>query len=251
MIRQARLFLGAISFLSIIPTGHSRYLRGDSLSRAAGYFPAVGLLIGLFAAAFIPLLDRMFTGQITNALIVLFVVLVTGALHIDGLADTSDGLVSRATPEKRLLIMRDGASGPAGIAAVTMVLLIKFAMLSATGGTMRLIAVVVSLTVARWPIVILAWRLKPVGSEGLGAHFAGRMGAAELSISSAVALAATATAVYLGGPAYLALLPVVALGTLALGLMSARMVGGITGDLLGAAVETTEVLILAVFAILG
>ncbi len=245
MVEQMKLFLASVSFLSIMPTGINRRLSADKLAASAVYFPAAGLLIGTMALFLALALDRVLAPPAADALLVLFLTVTTGGLHLDALADTIDGFAGGESKAARLKIMRQGASGPFGVSAVTLVLLLKYAFLSALAGPVRLLALLTVPGMARWPMVWLAWLLPPARRGGLGRLFAQRT---RWFDTAGAGLQATGVCIYLAwllNPGYLLLLPLL----LALALLSAwlskALLGGVTGDTLGATVELSEVVLLA------
>src|SRR5258706_5627486 len=103
----------ALGFLTILPMRVNNIQPGD-LGRAAGWFPVVGLLLGLVLSASNWLLLRVFPPALAGGLVVALWAALTGGLHLDGLADCGDGLLASATPERRLEIMRDPRLGAFG-----------------------------------------------------------------------------------------------------------------------------------------
>src|SRR5882672_10653508 len=119
MIKGLRDLLSAFQFMTKLPLP-SASSEPEQLSRAAKFFPVVGLVIGLGAAA----LNWVLSGRVSRSVIALMVltylVLIAGALHEDGLADVADGFGGGWTKEKILLIMRDSRIGSFGAVAVTL-----------------------------------------------------------------------------------------------------------------------------------
>jgi adenosylcobinamide-GDP ribazoletransferase len=243
-------FREAVGFLSVLPVGAAGAAPAEEFARSAAFFPAVGLLIGAGCLAVTAVFDGLVGQGPANALVLLFLVLITGGLHIDALADTADGFAGSRPPERRLEIMRSGASGPIGVAIVTGVLLLKFSLLSGLGGGERAAALLLAPLLARWPMVVLAWALPPVRTEGLGRAFAGRIKIIDLAIATGFVVAAAAGTIYLWDYRYFALVPTLVLATVAVGTMSRRLLGGVTGDTLGATVELSEAALLGIFLVI-
>jgi len=216
-------------------------LRGElpAISRAAGWFPIVGALVGAGAGA-IGWLARPTLGPTVAAILAIaLLVVATGALHQDGLADCADGLGIRADRQRRLAVMRDSTIGTFGALA----LLVWFALIvSAVAGVDRdhgwrtLIAIGAS---SRWAALIHARATTPARSDGLGAGFAVTTpGLAFATITAALVTLAAAGFVdgllaMWGAAAVALLLAVWARGTL----------GGRTGDTLGATVAIAEAVV--------
>lgn len=250
-MRQLKHLLASIGFLSIVPIGSSAKSASDELARAAAYFPVTGLFIGAIGMSLTAALDQVLPGPATNALIVLYLVVITGGFHLDALADTIDGFVGGKNVKQRLSIMREGASGPIGVAAVTLTLLLKFTFLNSLTGSFRLLAILTVPALARWPMVWLAWRLPAVRRSGLGFVFAGRIGKIDVIGAGLTTGLICAYLSFLLGPLILVLLPVLALLAMGYTWVNDALIGGVTGDTLGATVELTEVILLLAIGLLA
>ena len=126
-------FWSAFQFLTIIPLGRSSEFRPES---TIPWFPVVGFCLGLFLALFNLLALSFWPAQTVAVLDVLLLVCVTGALHLDGVADAADGMLGTRPREKALEIMKDSRVGAMGLVAVVSVLAVKWAGMYAvlTGG---------------------------------------------------------------------------------------------------------------------
>jgi adenosylcobinamide-GDP ribazoletransferase len=129
MMRELRLFFTALAFFTRIPC--TRWASADEkdLNLAARYFPWVGVLVGAVAAATFWICCRFLPQDISVALSMVMTLLLTGAFHEDGLADTVDGLGGGWTREQALTIMKDSRIGSYGAIALVMALLLKFVTL--------------------------------------------------------------------------------------------------------------------------
>jgi len=173
--------------------------------------------------------------------LITFPVLLTGGLHLDGFSDFCDGFFSGKTREEVLKIMRDSRIGVWGALGVALILFWKWELLASLAG--RGSALILSLTASRWAQVVLAYFLPYANPKGgLGELVAKKVGVRELIGASAFL---TVVIFFQGGRGvlcFLALLPFLG----GVGLAFSRRVGGITGDLLGAASEATEVFVLLI-----
>lgn len=250
MISQLKLLLGALSFLSIIPIPGAGKLSTKELGRTAAYFPVAGLIIGALAAAVALALDQALPTQAANALVVLFLVVISGGLHLDGLADSVDALAGGRTKAKRLSIMHGGASGPLGVAAVTLALLLKYSFFNNLTHDARIVAVMAVPSLSRWPMVLMAWQLPSARKSGLGRIFAEQTRIVEVVIATAAAAGVCAAVAGRLGWRYIMISPLLALVAWAAGRWTKRMVGGVTGDTLGATVEVAEIMLILAFGLL-
>lgn len=235
----------AVGFLTAIPVNTDAPQPGD-LGRAALWFPLVGLGLGAVLAAVFYGLSFVFQPFLVSALIVTLWAALTGGLHLDGLADCCDGLLSTTTRERRLEIMRDPRLGSFGVIGLVLVLILKvwaftFATLDAPATHVLLLLFAPSL--ARWLILPVA--LQPQARPGgMGADFAAGLSPLLLVLAALVPVGLIA----LGGLRFI-IAAVIALLTTGLIILFARSrLGGVTGDVFGLTVELSELVILLVFA---
>ncbi len=125
-----REFLNALRFMTIVPVPSSDAIAPDWLSRCARYFPVVGIGVGLVSAVVLLLADRIWGPVVGSLLAVAASIVVTGALHEDGLADTADGLGGGSSVEKRLAIMKDSRIGAFGTLALAFSLSLRVTALA-------------------------------------------------------------------------------------------------------------------------
>ena len=234
-----------------MPVGGDGLTPVDGLVRAAAFFPVVGFGIGGISWAIMEAAGVSLGQSAGAALVLLWMLLVTGGLHLDGLADTVDGIAGGRTRKRRLEIMRSGSSGPIGIAAVVGLLLLKYSLIAGADESKLWAALLLAPAFARWSIVVLAWASAPVRREGLGYLFAGRIERMDLAFATAVVALPAVVAVYLWGYTYLAPPAVAILSTWGGVVLFRRLLGGVTGDTLGATIEVTEAAVLAAYLFWG
>lgn len=236
-------FFIAWQFLTAIPSPLRREASAGELGRSQVYFPLVGLVLGLIVAGLDWLLGVVFPAVVVSVLIVIALVIATGALHLDGFIDTCDGVVGGGTPERRLAIMRDARVGSFGVVGACCLLLLKYASLVALAGGARTGALIVAPVLSRWAMVYALFAYpyaRADGGKGTAFHEEARWW--RLALATMVALVCSAV---LFGPAGLALLLGAWLVTAALSSYIRARLGGLTGDSYGAVNETIEVAVLA------
>ena len=176
-----------------------------------------------------------------DALLVAGLALCTGGLHLDGLADTADGLYGGHTPERRLEIMRDSRVGSFGVLGVTLVLLIQFAALEGLRSPWRVPALIVFPVLGRAAMVGTIAGFPYARAQGLGVIFR-RYGAGWPLIAAELSSLAIAIVCFSGSGA--ALWGASLFFALAAGWLMTRRLGGLTGDCYGAICELTQILVL-------
>jgi len=235
----------ALAFLTLLPLGRLELDERD-VARGALLFPVVGALVGTAVALVGIGLENTLTPFLAAGVAIAFEALVTGGIHLDGLADASDGLGAR-TRERALKIMGEGPVGAFGATSLVFDLLLKtgaIAVLLAADDTLVLVAA--ALALGRAAPLLLAWALPYARSgEGSGRILTDRTPA--WSLGGGLALALVLVTALLGLRA-VALLTGAAMATLLVAVAARQRLGGVTGDVLGAGIElaTTGSLLAAV-----
>jgi adenosylcobinamide-GDP ribazoletransferase len=232
----------AIRFITIVPVGRSDLFEPKNL---IPFFPVVGLLIGVALALFDQLVLRVWPAPAAAVLDVVFLVVMTGAFHLDGLGDAADGLFSHRPREKALLIMKDSRVGIMGLVAVVCVLALKWAGLAHLG-EQRMLALIVVPALARAGM-IFGIRFLPYGRPegGTGHSFFDE----PLELKAFIWLLVPVGLSLLMGWRGILLILVFGGLTAATLLFYRRQMACVTGDMLGAMTEVSEaVLFLALAA---
>ena len=229
--------LAALEFLTIIRLHRFRPVSAETLARAQVFYPLVGLLLGGILVGADWLLGYGLPAGPRGVLLLALLALLTCGLHLDGLADTFDGLLGGQERERRLAIMRDPRIGSFGVTALVLTLLLKWSALASLLAADEWRAVLLGPLLGRCAIVALAAAVPYARPDGLGSGF--HAAARGLPVVVA-AIAALVGALLVGGVPGLALLAATVLTPLLLGWWSQRAIGGATGDLYGAACELTE-----------
>ena len=239
-------FFQALTFLTVLPgpryTSESdQPFDAAEWGRSAVWYPAVGLIIGIFLTLLAAGATRIFSNSVAPVLVVIGWAWITGGLHLDGLADCCDGMFASVSKERRLEIMRDPRMGAFGGIGLVLILLLKTAAIASTQGKL---AYVNSIDLS-FALLLVAKR-RSARPGGMGDAFARGIGP----------FAFVAGALLLIALMFLDSNPFRAAGALAAALAATVIVilfarsrlGGMTGDVLGLTVEISEVAVLLVYA---
>lgn len=236
-----RAAAGAVSFLTRIPVARWVAIGGDDVARGAVLFPLVGAGIGALVAVVVVELDARLTALVAAGLAVMIEALVTGAIHLDALADSADGL-GAASRERALEIMREPTIGAFGAIALLLDLVVKIAALAAISlGPDVILAVSAAYTLGRTAPLGLGWALPYARTEGGSGSVLTEGG----GISRALGLGlGVGLAIATLGERGIVLVGAAALAAALVGLAARHRLGGVTGDVLGASTELTTTLAL-------
>lgn len=228
VIDALRDVASAFAFLTVLP---ARWFTSEQPGRIFAWFPLVGLAIGLLLAgvaslAFLP-------PDVTRFVTLAAWVVLTGGLHLDGFADSCDGLLATTTPERRLEIMKDPRAGSWAVAGVVVLLLGKWAAL----GSIAPVWLIAPPVAGRWAMALAVCAFPNARPGGMGAYMRAGLGRLQIVVAT---VSAAIVAVALGWQA------VVAIGAAfgaAMGIghwAAGRLGGGLTGDVYGALCELAE-----------
>jgi len=241
-------FLRALSFLTILPFGQSLSGEDRELAWSMAFFPCVGLLIGLILALGCYLFSFLFPMALTLWLTIGLLVVLTGGLHLDGLADTADGLASRGTKEKILEVMRDSRIGSFGVISLILLVGAKYLALSQISNSSIPYSLILMTVMGRGSMVLVCFRSAYARSgQGLAKPFAENLGYGEMALSSVSAFVIALLVMGIKG-----ILVFFGVGLFSLGYRHffSKKLSGVTGDILGAANELSELLSLILLIIL-
>lgn len=238
-----------IQFMTRYPIPMAIEFTATHFVRGMKWMPLVGLLAALPGALAFGLADAWLSREIAALFAVIMLITVTGGLHLDGIADTADGLFSYRSQERMLEIMRDSTLGANGVIALVLTILLKFVLLSHIPGEGALFAVLATPVLGR---TTLTWHSASARYarevQGIG-DYVNQMGPTQALAASAVSYGLLLVLLALFGVraalipavAMLLILPSIALGTLFAVYLKKRL-GGITGDTIGASIELSEML---------
>jgi adenosylcobinamide-GDP ribazoletransferase len=248
--RQVALFLVATQFLTRVPVPSASDFQPQWLRQSLRYFPLVGGFVGLANVAVWWLSSQWFPRTVAVGLMLALSLVLTGAFHEDGFADTCDGFGGGATRERTLAIMQDSRIGAFGAIGLVMLLGLKWSALVALPTAAFSVAVVTSHVVSRWYSIGLVRALPYARAEGEGKSrpFDGGLTAAQWLLSGVIGVAAVAIPALWSGPVENARLAIAAAVGCAAAAGTAlvaaahfkRRIGGYTGDCLGAVQQLSE-----------
>lgn len=222
----------ALAFLTRLPVPLPK---DPDLSRAAWAFPLVGLLVGGAAAGIRAAADQALPPLPATLLAIAVAVLITGALHEDGLADVADATGAHVDRARRLEILKDPRVGAFGATALILALVLVATSVAALDTTEAVKTLIVAHVLARWAILPVSKLLRPAKPGGAGSLL--RVRPAALAAATLIAAALTLAA---GAWPALVAAPATAAATAA---FLQKTLGGITGDGYGATAKLTEVVV--------
>lgn len=231
----------AISWLTVVPVSGPATVDRGTAGHAITLAPLIGLALGAVAAGTSWLLvSAGLTSLLAGLLTVGLLALVTRGMHLDGLADTVDGLGSYGPPQRAREIMKSGGAGPFGVAALIFAIAVQSVAFATLAEQQRWLALVLAVAAGRVAVVLACRTGIPAAPDaGFGALVAGTQSRAAVLIWPALAVVAAAAAV----PDNLWLGPIVVIAALALTLAitrhCVRRFEGLSGDILGTVVEIT------------
>jgi adenosylcobinamide-GDP ribazoletransferase len=227
-------FLAALQFLTILPIKrnfNSRQVGGSSI-----YFPLVGLCIGLLLAGLNYLLHFILPQTVINIFLVAILALCSGGLHLDGVADTFDGIAGHRSTERRLEIMRDSRIGGFGAIGLGMVILMEYILLNNIPGNVTWLVLILAPAVSRWCMVYAIAFFPYARPEGLGKAFKEAVTGKQFTVATLIAIV---LCIGLLGATGLIVLAGAWLATLFFSLYLSHLLKGLTGDTYGAINEIT------------
>jgi adenosylcobinamide-GDP ribazoletransferase len=244
-----RLFVLTLQFLTRIPINSDLKATEEDFAKGVVYFPFVGLIIGAFSLAVLIAASYVLRGVFSVICCLLAATAITGGLHIDGLADTCDGIFSSRTRDRMLEIMRDSRIGTNGTIAIVFDYLLKLSLLSMLSGKWLYLAVLLSPVAAKTLMVLLMKTSAYARSgPGLGGLYLEKQTWGRTVISAVIGTAIILLVSGLPGTAALGVCALVCF--LYRGFIYSKL-QGMTGDTLGAANELLEITFLLMTAVMA
>ena len=239
-------FLVGLQFLTRIRIVRQTVWTAEDFGRSTRFFPLVGLVLGIcYALAAWILISVLGMRALTAALLLTLPLLLTGGLHADGFMDTADGVFSGRERERKLEIMKDSRVGSFGVVAFVLPMFLQFALLLDMSPPLLVSVFFVMPIIGRMAMVLAVSCFPYARADGMGKTFA------DMADRRTVAIAAVTTSVLvipIGLLATLALVIGIVFSLLFCRWMTA-ILGGVTGDVYGAATVLTETIVLVVFSL--
>lgn len=248
-------FLAALSFLTIVPLPLRRKISPEEVGRSLHYFPLVGIIIGLILVGLKWLFVLYLPSAVVSGLLIAAMVLISGALHLEGFIDTCDGIAGHRTVEERLRVMHDSRVGAFGVIGAVLLLLVKYVSLSSVPEDWLTLTLLLVPLVSRWAMVYAVFAYPYARPSGLGLSFKQGASWQRLTLATIMTLAVVMLLLWwsginhplLGAPAILA---VIWLMVAVSGTYLKRKFSGLSGDTYGAINEVVEAGVLVTIIVL-
>lgn len=234
--------IAAFQFLTISPTLIKRMFTSQEMGRAVGWFPLVGVALGLSLYGVNYLAQSILPVSVSSAITLFAWVIFTRAFHLDGFMDTCDGLFGGWTPERRLEIMKDSRMGAFGVAGGVLVLITEYSALASS--TNLFPAIMLATTLGRWASPIVIYAFPYVREDGLGVEM--KRNVSIRHVIHATLIAGVTAWLVSGWLGFLLMLGAILTGLL-IALYAMRLLSGLTGDIYGTVTTLVEMLMLIVF----
>lgn len=249
-------FLIGLQFLTRISVVRQTVWTEEAFGRSVKFFPLVGAVLGIFQTVLIGILATVTNGGVpvfTGAVGFFLSVALTGGIHCDGLMDSADGLLSGRERAKMLEIMKDSRAGAFGVVALVTVAALQISALAELvrlSETWALAAIFVAPVLGRLMMVLVIALYPYARPSGIGLAFSKFTTKKTLGIAALQAVLLSAPLVFFDAEIFLATIlaaAVAVLFTMRFGKFATEKLGGVTGDIYGAAEILSETVILAVF----
>jgi len=238
----------AWQFLTIIPSPRRRECGAEDLGKSISFFPVVGLFLGLMLFGLDYLLGVFLPSILINVLLVIALVILTGALHLDGFIDTCDGFAIKSSTLDRLKVMSDSRVGGFGVVGGCCLILAKFASLVALPQGLRASALILMPILSRWGMVYAISIFPLAKKEGMGWAVKQKANWKGMAVATVFSLIIVLVLLKWWGAALMAALGLI---LLVVSKYLCSRFGGLTGDTYGAINEFAEVVVLILMLLIG
>ncbi len=242
--RDITSFLAAVQLLTSIPLRIKRELTAKQLGQATAWFPLVGLGIGGILAGLNWVINLILPPSVTNVLLIIALVIITGAMHLDGLSDTCDGIAGHKTVEERWKVMHDSRVGAFGVVGIVLILLAQYVALSNMPAGKMTPVLLFMPVVSRWAMVYAIFAYPYARPTGLGKAYKEATGWVQLTVATVIMLGIAGGLYPLFNVGGFLLFGGVLIITTALAFYFKYKFAGLTGDTYGAINEIAQVMAL-------
>ncbi len=239
-------FITALQFLTRIRLVKEAEWSASRFGKSVAFFPLVGMVISMVLLIVHHFLGYYLSARLTAIILVIAGFAVTGALHCDGLMDTADGLLSGRSRERMLEIMKDSRVGSGGVTVFVLLVAIKWALLEDIAANLLPLALFAAPILARL-VMVMAITLFPYARpEGIGKLFAQYTGPRDFVYAACLSVILLLPLMFYHLCVLVSLVVSLLFGLLFCRYVSGKL-GGLTGDVYGAAAELTEIVVFMVF----
>jgi adenosylcobinamide-GDP ribazoletransferase len=249
-------FIAALRFLTTLRVPKRYETETLDLSHTAIFFPVVGIIIGLILAGAYWLLIHILPREVVSGILVVLSIVLSGGIHLEGFADTCDGIGGQKGTRARLRVMQDSHSGAFAIIGIAVLLLVKYGALNSIPDSLMMATLLIMPVVSRWMMVYGIFAYPYARPSGMGKIMKEGLGKGRFGVATAITVAAVIgfagwtgiSLFYLAGPFVMTGAWLVTLS------MAAYLKGkfcGLTGDTYGAINEMAEVSALIIFLLLA
>ncbi len=249
-------FLAALKFLTIIPLPWRRKVSPEELGHSIVYFPVVGVVIGLMLVGLNWLLGMVLPSAVVNVLLIVFLVVISGALHLDGFADTCDGIAGHKAVEERWQVMHDSRVGGFGVIGTSSLILVKYISLNSVPENWMMMTLVLMPVLSRWAMVYVVFAYPYAMPSGLGKAFKQGANWQRFTIATIITMAVAIGLTRWANITYFYVVSLVIMVgiwmiVLAMATYLNRKFSGLSGDTYGAINEVAEVCVLILVSLLA
>lgn len=239
----------ALGFLTVLPIPLKWEMKPADMGKSMAFFPMAGALIGGILVFVDVMLSYILPRPVADFILIAALVLITGGLHLDGLADTCDGLYGGKSREDALMIMKDSRVGAIGATGLILMIGLKYIALLSISQGLKHIALLVMPLLSRWSMVLMAYLSGYARmTQGTGRDFVETVSPLSLFLATLFTMATGLSIMgWRGGLAILLIGGITLMGVI----YFKQRLGGVTGDVLGAVNEVNEVLVLLFILIIS
>ncbi|MCK9602868.1 MAG: adenosylcobinamide-GDP ribazoletransferase [Candidatus Omnitrophica bacterium] len=231
----------ALQFLTIFPV-KIKSANNKEIADSLIYFPVAGLFIGLALTGINYLLGSLDLSRLaTDIILIVSLIAITGGMHLDGLADTFDALLSVKSKDEMLKIMRDPHIGVMGVIGIISILLLKIAFIFSLDLSLVPVALILMCVLSRWSLALSLFLFPYARQEGKAKIFSEGINSKIFVLATIITFVCALLTAELKG---LFIMGIITIFTCLFNKLISKKIGGITGDTLGAMNESAEVVIL-------